>query len=75
MKAIEDDNIIMCSDFCLRGGGNTVGLAFFAKWLHPDLFEDFDAFFISTHMIFGQYDHNVKMYEQFFLYNSNSCAP
>ena len=44
MKAIEDDNIIMCSDFCLRGGGNTVGLAFFAKWLHPDLFEDFDAY-------------------------------
>ena len=44
MKAIEDGNIIMCSDFCLRGGGNTVGLAFFAKWLHPELFEDFDAY-------------------------------
>lgn len=50
MDAVENDQIVMCSDFCLRGGGNTVGLAFFAKWLHPDRFEDYD-----TYAVFDQW--------------------
>lgn len=44
MRAIQEGKIFMCSDFCLRGGGNVVGLAFFASWLHPERFEDYDAY-------------------------------
>lgn len=43
IPAIQEQSIVLASDFVFRGGFNTVGMAYMAKWIHPEVFADFDA--------------------------------
>jgi iron complex transport system substrate-binding protein len=42
IRAVEEDRVYMMDSIILWGPTYLVGVTYFAKWFHPDLFDDFD---------------------------------
>lgn len=57
VKAVRDGKVYIISKKLLRGIGEPIGCLYFAKWIHPALFEDIDPQAIHEEflqMFFGQ---------------------
>ena len=62
VAAVENEKVLMITTLCSGYGSDAIGIAYYAKWFHPDLFEDLDPEEVHQEFLtsFQRIDYDVK---------------